>query len=159
MPLGILGDAELLADADGFGGFLGERQCFALIAEIRNLRPLNLGLGALRMDPDTKVVSAAAWAEPTINSLVWTRGSLGLYPDGHEFPDRDLPSIRATRSLLETDLIRLENKSGPGAPSTAILAERRKFFAENDSIRAGAPWTLYGVEPRGARGPALVEFR
>jgi hypothetical protein len=137
----------------------GERQCFALIAEIRNLRPLNLGLGALRMDPDTKVVSAAPWAEPAVNSLVWTRGSIGLYPDGHEFPDRDLPSIRATRSLLETDLIRLENKSGPGTPSTATLAERRKFLADGDHVRAGAPWTLFGVDPRGARGPALVEFR
>jgi hypothetical protein len=137
----------------------GERLALALVANPRALQPLDLGLGGLRKEADTGVVRAAPWAERAVQDLAWAGGTPGLYPAGHEFPDRDLPSIRATRSLLETDLIRLEAKSGPGTPSSLVLAERRRLFGEGDLLRAGAPWKLTFVSPRGEELPTLLEFR
>ena len=137
----------------------GSHQTIALIANVKALRPLNLGLAALKSDVDTGVVHAAAWAEPIINSFIASNGSLGLYPAGHEFPDRDLASIRATKSLLDTDLVRLERKSGPGAPSYDEVKARRIAFAAQDFVKAGAPWSLRTVSPRGEEGLLLVEFR
>lgn len=137
----------------------GSHQTIALIANVKALRPLNLGLAALKSDVDTGVVHAAAWAEPIINSFIASNGSLGLYPAGHEFPDRDLASIRATKSLLDTDLVRLERKSGPGAPSYDEVKARRSAFTAQDFVKAGAPWSLRTVSPRGEEGLLLVEFR
>ncbi len=137
----------------------GSHQTIALIANVKALRPLNLGLAALKSDVDTGVVHAAAWAEPIINSFIASNGSLGLYPAGHEFPDRDLASIRATKSLLDTDLVRLERKSGPGAPSYDEIKARRSAFTAQDFVKAGAPWSLRTVSPRGEEGLLLVEFR
>lgn len=137
----------------------GSHQTIALITNVKALRPLNLGLAGLKSDVDTGVVHAAAWAEPIINSFIASNGSLGLYPAGHEFPDRDLASIRATKSLLDTDLVRLERKSGPGAPSYDEVKARRSAFTEQDFVKAGAPWSLRTVSPRGEEGLLLVEFR
>jgi len=137
----------------------GSHQTIALIANVKALRPLNLGLAALKSDVDTGVVHAAAWAEPIINSFIASNGSLGLYPAGHDFPDRDLASIRATKSLLDTDLVRLERKSGPGAPSYDEVKARRSAFTAQDFVKAGAPWSLRTVSPRGEEGLLLVEFR
>jgi hypothetical protein len=137
----------------------GERLALALIADPQALKPLDLGLGALRKEADTGVVRAAPWAERAVQDLAWAGGTPGLYPSGHPFPDRDLPSIRATRSLLETDLIQLERKSGPGTPSSLLLAERRRLFNAGDLIRAGAPWSLTIVNPRGEELITLLEFR
>ena len=137
----------------------GSHQTIALIANVKALRPLNLGLAALKSDVDTGVVHAAAWAEPILNSFIASTGSLGLYPAGHEFPDRDLASIRATKSLLDTDLVRLERKSGPGAPSYDEVKARRSAFTAQDFVKAGAPWSLRTVSPRGEEGLLLVEFR
>jgi len=137
----------------------GSHQSIALIANVKVLRPLNLGVAALKSDVDTGVVHAAAWAEPIINSFIASSGSLGLYPAGHEFPDRDLASIRATKSLLDTDLVRLERKSGPGAPSYEEVKARRSAFTAQDFVKAGAPWSLRTVSPRGEEGLLLVEFR
>ncbi len=137
----------------------GSHQTIALITNFKALRPLNLGLAALKSDVDTGVVHAAAWAEPIINSFIASNGSLGLYPAGHEFPDRDLASIRATKSLLDTDLVRLERKSGPGAPSYDEVKARRSAFTAQDFVKAGAPWSLRTVSPRGEEGLLLVEFR
>jgi hypothetical protein len=105
------------------------------------------------------VVHAATWAEPILNSFIASSGSLGLYPAGHEFPDRDLASTRATKSLLETDLLRLERKSGPGAPSYDEVKARRSAFTAQDFVKAGAPWSLRSVSARGEEGLLLVEFR
>ena len=77
----------------------------ALIGDAALLRPLELGVGALRFDADTGVIRTAPWAETAVNAFVWAHGQVGLYPAEHGFPDRDLPSVRATRSLLETDLL------------------------------------------------------
>lgn len=137
----------------------GERRAFALIGSPKALRPLDLGTSALIADPDTKAVRAAPWAEAALNGFVHTNGSVGLYPDGHEFPDRDLPSVRATRSLLETDLIRLERASGPSAPSQDDVARRRRLLEAGDTVGAGAPWSLRAVDVRGQAGPTLLEFR
>jgi len=137
----------------------GSHQTIALITNVKALRPLNLGLAALKSDVDTGVVHSAAWAEPIINSFIASNGSLGLYPAGHEFPDRDLASIRATKSLLDTDLVRLERKSGPGAPSYDEVKARRSAFTAQDFVKAGAPWSLRTVSPRGEEGLLLVEFR
>jgi hypothetical protein len=137
----------------------GDRQCFALISEVNALQPLNLGPDALLLDADTGVIRPAPWAESAVNAFIWTNGSIGLYPNGHEFPDRDLPSIRATRSLLETDIIRLESKQGPGTPPYEVVAERRKLFKEGKLMQAGAPWSIQAIDVNGAAGPRLLEFR
>jgi hypothetical protein len=137
----------------------GERQCFALIGDLKALRPLNLGADALLLDAETGVIRPAPWAESAVNAFIWANGSVGLYPEGHEFPDRDLPSIRATRSLLETDIIRLENKQGPGTPPYEVVALRRKLFKEGKLLEAGAPWSLQAIDVNGAAGPRLLEFR
>lgn len=137
----------------------GERQCFALIGDLKALRPLNLGPDALILDAESGVVRPAAWAESAVNAFVWVNGSIGLYPDGHEFPDRDLPSVRATRSVLETDIIRLENKQGPGAPPYDAVVARRNLFKEGKLLQAGAPWSVQAIDANGAAGPRLLEFR
>ncbi len=137
----------------------GDRQCFALIGELKTLQPLNLGPDALLLDADTGVIRPAPWAESAVNAFIWTKGSIGLYPEGHEFPDRDLPSIRATRSVLETDIIRLESKQGPGTPPYEIVAQRRKLFMEGKLMQAGAPWSIQAIDANGAAGPRLLEFR
>ena len=137
----------------------GERQCFALIGDLKALQPLNLGPDALHLDADTGVIRPAPWAESAVNAFIWTKGSIGLYPEGHEFPDRDLPSIRATRSVLETDIIRLESKQGPGTPPYEVVAQRRKLFKEGKLMQAGAPWSIQAIDANGAAGPRLLEFR
>jgi hypothetical protein len=137
----------------------GERQCFALVSDLKTLRPLNLGPEALLLDADTGVIRPAPWAESAVNAFIWTNGSIGLYPEAHEFPDRDLPSIRATRSVLETDIIRLESKQGPGTPPYEIVAQRRKLFKEGKLMQAGAPWSIQAIDANGAAGPRLLEFR
>jgi hypothetical protein len=137
----------------------GERQCFALVSDLKALQPLNLGPDALLLDADTGVIRPAAWAESAVNAFIWTNGSIGLYPEGHPFPDLDLPSIRATRSLLETDIIRLEGKQGPGTPPYEIVAQRRKLFKEGKLMQAGAPWSIQAIDTNGAAGPRLLEFR
>jgi hypothetical protein len=137
----------------------GDRLSLGLLAKPSVLQPLELGLGGLRKDADTGVVRAAAWAEPAVYALSWAGGNTGLFPAGHEFPDRDLPSLRATRSALETDLIRLEGRTGPGTPPSALLAERRRLFNEGELIRAGAPWRLVIVGPRGEELSSPIEFR
>jgi hypothetical protein len=137
----------------------GDRQCFALIGDLKALQPLNLGPDALLLDADTGVIRPAAWAESAVNAFIWTSGSIGLYPEGHEFPDRDLPSIRATRSVLDTDIIRLETKQGPGTPPYEIVANRRKLFKEGKFMQAGAPWSIQAIDANGAAGPRLLEFR
>ena len=137
----------------------GDRRVLALIGDAASLRPLDLGVGALRFDADTGVIRPAPWAETAVNAFVWAHGQVGLYPAGHGFPDRDLPSVRATRSLLETDLLRLEAKQGPGAPPYEEVAARRKAFREGKLIEAGAPWGVQAVDANGTAGPRLVEFR
>ena len=137
----------------------GERLALGLLAKPALLQPLEFGLGGLRKDADTGVVRAAAWTETAVNSVSWVGGTAGLFPAGHEFPDRDLPSLRATRSSLETDLIRLEGRSGPGTPPSAQLAERRRLFGEGEFIRAGAPWRIALVGPRGEELLSPIQFR
>jgi hypothetical protein len=137
----------------------GDRQCFALIGDLKALQPLNLGPDALLLDAETGVIRPAPWAESAVNAFIWTNGSIGLYPDGHEFPDRDLPSIRATRSVLETDIIRLESKQGPGTPPYEVIAGRRKLFKEGKLMQAGAPWAIQAIDSNGTAGPRLLEFR
>jgi len=137
----------------------GDRRALALIGDPARLRPLDLGAGALRYDADTGVIRPAPWAEAAVNAFVWAHGQVGLYPAGHGFPDRDLPSVRATRSLLETDLLRLEGRQGPGTPPYEEVAARRKAFREGKFIEAGAPWVVQAVDAGGAAGPRLLEFR
>jgi hypothetical protein len=131
----------------------------ALIGDAKLLVPLDLGVGALRYDAETGVIRPAPWAEAAVNAFVWAHGQVGLYPAEHGFPDRDLPSVRATRSLLETDLLRLEAKQGPGTPPYEEVAARRKAFRDGKLIEAGAPWVVQAVDSNGAAGPRLLEFR
>jgi len=137
----------------------GDRRVLALIGDPALLRPLDLGVGALRYDSETGVIRPAPWAEGAVNAIVWAHGQVGLYPAEHGFPDRDLPSVRATRSLLETDLLRLEARQGPGTPPYEEVAARRKAFRDGKLIEAGAPWVVQAVDANGAAGPRLLEFR
>ena len=137
----------------------GDRRVLALISDTKQLRPLDLGVGALLHDAETGVIRPAPWAEAAVNAFVWAQGQVGLYPAEHGFPDRDLPSVRATRSLLETDLLRLEAKQGPGTPPYGEIAARRKAFRDGRLIEAGAPWVVQAVDSNGAAGPRLLEFR
>ena len=137
----------------------GDRRVLALIGDAKLLVPLDLGVGALRYDAETGVIRPAPWAESAVNAFVWAHGQVGLYPAEHGFPDRDLPSVRATRSLLETDLLRLEAKQGPDAPPYEEVAARRKAFKDGKLIEAGAPWVVQAVDSNGAAGPRLLEFR
>lgn len=137
----------------------GKRQCVALLGDVRSLKPLDLGPGALVADADTGVIRTATWAEPAAQAFVWSQGSTGLYPDGHEFPDRDLPSVRASRAVVETDLNRLELKQGPGSPPFETLETRRRLLKEGRLVEAGAPWTLRAVNTDGTAGPRLLELR
>ena len=137
----------------------GDRRVLALIGDSALLRPLDLGVGALRYDAETGVIRPAPWAEAAVNAFVWAHGQVGLYPAEHGFPDRDLPSVRATRSLIETDLLRLEAKQGPGTPPYEEVAARRKAFRDGKLIEAGAPWVVQAVDSNGTAGPRLLEFR
>ena len=137
----------------------GDRRVLALIGDAKLLVPLDLGAGALRYDAETGVIRPAPWAESAVNAFIWAHGQVGLYPAEHGFPDRDLPSVRATRSLLETDLLRLEAKQGPDALPSEELAVRRKAFKDGKLIEAGAPWVVQAVDSNGAAGPRLLEFR
>ena len=137
----------------------GDRRVLALVGDASQLRPLDLGIGALRHEAGENVIRPATWAEGAVNAFVWAHGQIGLYPAEHGFPDRDLPSVRATRSLLETDLLRMEGKQGPGTPPYEEIAARRKAFREGRLIEAGAPWSVQAVDANGAAGPRLIEFR
>lgn len=136
----------------------GTRQCIALIADWKKIKPLNLGTWALEADKDTGVVHAAAWAENALGAFQPETGSVGLYPAGHEFPDHDLASIRATRSLLETDLLRNEYKESTRISNKEIIKSRKQFFSQGDYINAGRPWSLTIISPKGDAGPTLIEF-
>jgi hypothetical protein len=83
----------------------GTKQSIALITDWKKIKPLTLGTWALEVDKDTGVVHAAPWAESALKAFQPEIGSVGLYPLGHEFPDRDLASIRATRSLFRNRFI------------------------------------------------------
>ena len=137
----------------------GSHQCIALIADWKKIKPLNLGTWALEVDKDTGVVHAAVWAENALRAFQPESGSVGLYPTGHEFPDRDLASIRATRSLLETNLLRSEYKESTRFTNKEIIKSRKEFFAQGDYINAGRPWSLIIVSPTGDAGATLIEFQ
>jgi len=137
----------------------GTRQCIALIADWKKIKPLNLGTWALEVDKDTGVVHAATWAESALSAFQPETGSVGLYPSGHEFPDHDLASIRATRSLLETDLLRNEYKESTRISNKEIIKSRKQFFAQGDYINAGRPWSLTIISPKGDAGFTLIEFQ
>lgn len=137
----------------------GNRQGLALVSNWKKIRPLNLGLAALEKENDTGVVHLANWAEPTIFAFIASEGSIGLFPSDHEFPDRDLASLRATRSLLETDLLRLEKATGPNSPTYDRIKSRRQKFTEGNFIQAGAPWTAILVGPKGEAISPLLEFK
>ena len=137
----------------------GTRQCIALIADWKKIKPLNLGTWALEVDKDTGVVHAAAWAENALRAFQPETGMVGLYPSGHEFPDHDLASLRATRSLLESDLLRNEYKESTRISNKEIIKSRKQFFAQGDYINAGRPWSLTIVSPKGDAGATLIEFQ
>ena len=137
----------------------GTKQCIALIADWKKINTLILGTWALEVDRDTGVVHAAAWAEKALRGFQPETGSVGLYPAGHEFPDQDLASIRATRSLLESDLLRNEYKEGARITNKEIINARKLFFSQGDYINAGRPWSLITVSPQGEAGVTLIEFQ
>lgn len=171
IAIGARSSGIMLSFPDGQGGdrkanrlleieFPGEiRRAFALVASPELLEPVNLGPGALMNDPDTMAVKAAPWAESVLQSFELPGGAIGLYPSFHGFPDRDLPSRRAAKSLVETDLIRMQRSIDGTPKSVQALARRRELLEAGDTLGAGLPWVLRAVDSKGSAGPVLFEFR
>lgn len=134
----------------------GRRLALALVPEAARLPALRLPREALRPEPVTRAVAAAGWAEPLLAETRLAGARLGLYPAGHVFPDRAIPSLVATTNQVDTNLLRLA--AGQGAmPRSEILA-RQKAAQEGDALGAGAPWTLRGMRLDGTPAATLVEF-
>lgn len=133
----------------------GKRLCVAMLARPDALEPIRPGLGGLSHDPATLVTGPAAWIEPAFNRVRMSGGRIGLYPAGHEFPER-VASLAFSRNLIDTDLIRL---AAGGASPRAEVAERRRLLDSGDPVAAGGPWTIRFVDARGNPVATLAEFR
>lgn len=133
----------------------GKRLCIALLARPEALEPIRPGLGGLSHDPSNLVTGPAAWIEPAFLRVRMSGGRLGLYPAGHEFPER-VASLSCSRNLIDTDLIRL---AANGSAPRAEIAERRRLLDAGDPVAAGGPWSIRFVDARGQPIATLAEFR
>lgn len=136
----------------------GRRLCVALLPEEAALSPLVLPLAALSTDSTTQALGPAPWIEPALASARVSGARLGLYPAGHAFPDRVIPSMVSPPSQLDTTLLRLASGVGPAMPR-AEVAERQRRVREGDVRGAGAPWTIRAVDLRGESVLLLAEIR
>ena len=134
----------------------GRRLALALVPESARLPALRLPREALRPEPVTRAVAAAGWAEPLLAETRLAGARLGLYPAGHVFPDRAIPSLVATANQVDTNLLRLA--AGQGAMPRAEILARQKAAQEGDALGAGSPWTLRAMRLDGTPAATLVEF-
>lgn len=134
----------------------GRRLALALVPEAARLPALRLPREALRPEPVTRAVAAAGWAEPLLAETRVAGARLGLYPAGHVFPDRAIPSLVATANQVDTNLLRLA--AGQGAMPRAEILARQKAAQEGDALGAGSPWTLRAMRLDGTPAATLVEF-
>jgi len=136
----------------------GRRLCLVLLPPGANLEPLVLPLSALSPDPVTQALGAAPWIEPALTSARLSGARLGIYPAGHEFPDRAIPSLVSPPSQLDTTLLRLAAGSGGPMPR-AEVAERQRRARAGEAREAGSPWTLRAVNLQGESVLILAEIR
>lgn len=136
----------------------GRRLCVALVPDETRLEALTLPLGAIAEDPATKSLALAGWIESAFADVRLAGARPGLYPAGHAFPDRAIPSLVSPPSQLDTTLLRLASGQGPSMPR-AELAERQRLAREGDARRAGAPWTIRAVNLAGQAVTTLAEIR
>lgn len=134
----------------------GRRLALALVPETARLPALRLPREALRPEPVTRAVAPAGWAEPLMAETRFAGARLGLYPAGHVFPDRAIPSLVATANQVDTNLLRLA--AGQGSMPRAEILARQRAAQEGDALGAGAPWTLRAMRLDGTPAATLVEF-
>jgi hypothetical protein len=135
----------------------GRRLCVVLLPEAAGLEALRLPLSALSPDSVTQALGPAPWIEPALVTVRVAGARTGLYPAGHGFPDRVIPSLVSPPSQLDTTLLRLAAGTGPAMPR-AEVAERQRRAREGDMLRAGAPWTLRAVNLGGESVLTLAEI-
>lgn len=133
----------------------GRRLCIGLLARPEALAPLTPGIGGLSVD-SAQATGPAAWIEPLFRRVHMSGGRIGLFPSGHEFPER-VATLNVSRNVVDTDLIRLGTGSA-GTPRE-VVAERRRHLDAGDPARAGAPWSVRFVDARGAPLATIAEFR
>lgn len=134
----------------------GKRLCIALVARPEAVTPLQPGLDGLAWVEGTLATTPCDWIEPVFLRTRMAGGRMGLYPSGHEFPDR-VASLSCSRNVIETDLLR-QGSAGAAAPRT-LAAQRRKDLEEGHPVKAGGPWTIRFVDARGQPLITLAEFR
>lgn len=135
----------------------GRRLCVVLLPPGAGLEPLRLPLSALASEEVTRALAPAPWIEPALLSVRVSGARVGIYPAGHAFPDRSIPSAASPPSQLDTTLLRLAAGQGPSMPRSE-LAERQRLVREGKVREAGAPWTLRAVNLDGAPQLTLAEF-
>lgn len=134
----------------------GRRLCIALVARPEAIVPLLPEISGLTWVENTLETMPSEWIEPVFLRTRMAGGRMGLYPSGHEFPDR-VASLSCSRNVVETDLLR--QGSAGAAASRALVAQRRKHLEEGDPVKAGLPWTIRFVDARGQPLITLAEFR
>jgi len=134
----------------------GRKMCVVLLANPEALEPIRFSLGALYADPGNQETALAPWIEPIFTRLSLIDGRNGLYPAGHNFPDRTATLV-ISKNILDTDLIRL-NTAAEATRRTEIN-ERRKLFDSGDFLAAGGTWTIRCVDSRGNPILQIGEFR
>ncbi len=134
----------------------GRKMCVVLLANPEALEPIRFSLGALYTDPSNQETALAPWIEPVFTRLSLIDGRNGLYPAGHNFPDRTAALV-ISKNILDTDLIRL-NTAAEATRRTEIN-ERRKLFDSGDFLNAGGTWTIRCVDSRGNPILQIGEFR
>lgn len=134
----------------------GKRLCIALVANADAIAPLQAGIDGLSSDSANQTVGLAAWIEPAFSRVRMSGGRIGLYPSGHEFPDRTA-SLASSRNRIDTELIRLA--AGNGGVARNDVIERRRLLEAGDLAAAGGPWTIRFVDAAGKPVLTLAEFR
>lgn len=134
----------------------GKRLCLALVVRPDAFTALQPGLGGLVADAGTLATAPAAWIEPVFLRTRMAGGRIGLYPAGHEFPER-VASLSCSRNVVDTDLLR--QAAGNGTVPRSAVAERRRRLDAGDPVGAGAPWTIRFVDARGQALLDVAEFR
>ncbi len=134
----------------------GGRLALALVPEGSQLGPIRLPRSALRPEPVTRAVAPAGWVEPLLGEARLSGTRLGLYPAGHVFPDRAIPSLVSPPSQVDTTLLRLA--AGQGSMPRAEILSRQKSAQDGDHLGAGLPWTIRAVRLDGTPAATLAEI-
>lgn len=132
------------------------RMTLVLLPPNTQLEPLRLPAGALRREAQTEAIAAAGWIEPLLSHARVAGLRLGLYPAGHPFPDRTIPSLISPPNQLKVTLLSL--LAGQGDMPRAEVLKRQASAAEGAPLQAGSPWTLRAITIQGEPVMTLAEF-